>query len=83
MFIVLYGHDELGEILSKKELLETDERILTWLFGYVSHLIADETIHPIVEAIVGPYKDNSTKHRIGEMTQDSLVYSSDKQNLWI
>jgi len=72
--IVLYGHDEIRKIWSTDGLSDTDERILAWLFGYASHLIADATIHPIVEAIVGPYEDNSTEHRICEMTQDSLVY---------
>jgi len=72
--IVLYGYDEIRKNWSADRMSETGERILAWLFGYASHLIVDATIHPIVEAIVGLYKDNSTEHRICEMTQDSLVY---------
>lgn len=72
--IVLNGYDEIRKIWSTVGLRDTDERISAWLFGYVSHLIADATIHPIVEAIVGPYKDNSEEHLKCEMTQDSLVY---------
>lgn len=71
--VVLNGHKEIRMNWSKG-LSEREERVLAWLFGYASHLIADATIHPIVEAIVGPYKDNMAEHRQCEMTQDSLVY---------
>lgn len=47
---------------------------LAWLCGYVSHLIADVTIHPVVNAIVGPYAFNSSEHRHCEMTQDSFIF---------
>ena len=55
---------------------ESTEVKLAWLLGYVSHLIADATIHPIVQAIVGPYSipENRDPHRICEMTQDSLIF---------
>ena len=52
-----------------------DEVKLVWLFGYISHLVADATIHPVVEAIVGPYQGNEIKHRLCEMTQDSIIYN--------
>lgn len=52
-----------------------DEVKFMWLMGYVSHLIADATIHPVVEAIVGPYKENPDEHRLCEMTQDSIIYN--------
>lgn len=71
--VVLNGHKEIRTNW-QPELSEREERFLAWLFGYASHLIADATIHPIVEAIVGPYKDNKAEHRKCEMTQDSLVY---------
>jgi hypothetical protein len=48
---------------------------LVWLMGYVSHLIADATIHPVVEAIVGPYEENKDEHRLCEMTEDSIIYN--------
>lgn len=49
---------------------------LTWLLGFVSHLVADATIHPIVENIVGPYTDkkNISNHRECEMIQDVLLF---------
>ncbi len=51
-----------------------DEIKYAWLMGYVSHMVADATIHPIVQAIVGPYEGNETAHRICEMTMDSLIF---------
>ena len=73
--IVIFGHDEILKNWSGDNgLTDTNGRILAWLFGYASHLVIDATIHPIVEVIVGPYKDNAKEHRLCEMIQDSLVY---------
>lgn len=47
---------------------------LSWLCGYVSHVIADAVIHPVVNAIVGPYMFNADEHRHCEMTQDSFIF---------
>jgi len=47
---------------------------LAWLCGLVTHLIADTVIHPVVNAIVGPYLFNSEEHRHCEMTQDSYIF---------
>lgn len=46
-----------------------------WLFGYASHVITDVVMHPVVNAIVGPYRFNVTEHRECEMTQDSLIFA--------
>ncbi len=51
-----------------------------WLMGYVSHLVADATVHPVVQAIVGPYEQNKDEHRLCEMTQDSLLFREIKNN---
>jgi len=72
--IVLHGYGDIKSTWAEGLLGPTDERILAWLFGYASHLIADATIHPIVEAIVGPYEKNSKEHQLCEITQDSLIY---------
>ncbi|MDX9759882.1 MAG: zinc dependent phospholipase C family protein [Bacteroidota bacterium] len=55
---------------------------LAWLLGYVSHLVADATVHPVVELIVGPCaREASMKdHRICEMTQDVLVMQQAENN---
>jgi hypothetical protein len=54
-----------------------------WLMGFASHLVADATIHPVIQAIVGPYdQSDETKeeHRICEITQDSLIFNAFKKN---
>jgi hypothetical protein len=73
--IAISGHADLTKINPIKN--ETDEVKLIWLLGYISHLVIDATIHPIVQAIVGPYSDppNREPHRICEMTQDSLIFN--------
>jgi len=55
---------------------------LAWLLGFVGHLVADATIHPIVESIVGPYTDKDTRgnHRECEMIQDVMIFK-DVMNL--
>lgn len=49
---------------------------LAWLLGFIGHLVADATIHPIIESIVGPYtdKDTNSKHRECEMIQDVMIF---------
>lgn len=70
--IAVYGHDALKKVWATKGIKE--ETQLVWLLGFVSHLVIDATIHPIVQAIVGPYAENKEAHRICEMTQDSLIF---------
>jgi hypothetical protein len=53
---------------------DTNKVKLAWLLGYVSHMIVDVTIHPIINAIVGPYVLHQDDHRRCEMTQDSLLF---------
>jgi hypothetical protein len=45
-----------------------------WLFGYVTHVLTDSVVHPVVNSIVGPYRFNQTEHRNCEMVQDSLIF---------
>lgn len=49
---------------------------LAWLAGFVAHLVADAAIHPIVEAIVGPCTQPSSKaeHTTCEMLQDVMIF---------
>ena len=51
-----------------------DEIECAWFLGYVSHMVADATVHPIVQAIVGPYEGHEEAHRLCEMTMDSLIF---------
>lgn len=45
-----------------------------WLLGFVSHIIADVTIHPVVNIRVGKYELNKDNHRRCEMNQDVWIY---------
>ncbi|OPY69252.1 MAG: hypothetical protein A4E63_01855 [Syntrophorhabdus sp. PtaU1.Bin050] len=76
--IVINGYLDLKKVWANKTPAE--EIKLVWLLGYASHLVADATIHPIVQAIVGPYEENKDEHRICEMTQDSLIFNEYKNN---
>lgn len=49
-----------------------------WLCGFATHLVTDAVIHPVVQAIVGPYIFNSKEHRHCEMTQDSYIFQKIK-----
>ena len=51
---------------------------LSWLCGYVTHLLTDSIIHPVVNATVGPYVFNSGEHRHCEMIQDSFIFKQIK-----
>ena len=52
-----------------------DGRYMSWLMGYVSHMVTDIVVHPVVNRIVGvPYKDHKTDHRYCEMVQDSILF---------
>lgn len=50
------------------------QKAFTWLLGYASHVVADVTIHPVVELKVGEYQKNKGKHRICEMHQDAHIF---------
>jgi len=50
------------------------EKCIAWLLGYAAHLVADLTIHPIVELRVGPYHENAGDHRTCEMHQDAYIF---------
>ena len=41
-------------------------RCVAWLFGYVSHLVADLTVHPVIAMKVGCYEGHEGDHRCCE-----------------
>jgi len=48
---------------------------LSWFCGYVSHLVTDAIVHPVVNANVGgTYIFTAHNHRICEMTQDTWIF---------
>lgn len=65
----------LSELLTMNRADENFKICLAWLCGYISHLLTDTIIHPVVNAIVGgPYIFTSRDHRICEMTQDTYIF---------
>jgi len=62
----------------KKVVLDVDDyRKLAYIAGHLSHIAADQIIHPIVNEIAGPYyKDgkNRKEHRKAEVFQDCFLY---------
>jgi hypothetical protein len=72
--------EDSGEFIRKglKNLLSLNgdafNVCLAWLCGYATHLVTDAVIHPVVQAIVGPYIFNKTEHRHCELTQDSYIF---------
>lgn len=58
------------------DLQSTDaQKCIAWLFGYASHVVADLTVHPVIELIVGgPYAGHETEHRVCEMHQDVYIF---------
>jgi len=61
-----------SNLLNRKE--EEFNICLAWFCGFVSHVVADTIIHPVVNTIVGPYLFNSSEHRHCEMIQDSYIF---------
>ena len=51
------------------------QRCLAWFCGYLSHMVADTTVHPAVNLRVGPYQGNETAHQTCEVHQDAHVFS--------
>lgn len=56
------------------------QKLIAWLFGYVTHLVTDLYIHPVIEMKVGPYAENATEHRICEMNQDVWILKKEMFN---
>jgi hypothetical protein len=73
-------HNGLHSLAAVKDQNESWQCQLAWLAGYVCHLVTDATIHPVVEAIVGPYSDSEThsRHGICEMIQDVFIFKEVK-----
>jgi hypothetical protein len=76
---------KLGEILFKdvihedgRLMLEADDiRKLAYIAGHLTHIAADQIIHPVVNLIAKPYYrsgENRKKHRECEVFQDYFLY---------
>jgi hypothetical protein len=49
-------------------------RCLAWLMGYASHVVADVTVHPVLDKNICTYEENPKLHRICEMHQDVYIF---------
>lgn len=74
-------HHEATNALLRAALLsiqtlsgEPRDRAVAWLLGYASHMVADMTIHPVINALVGPYEQNKAAHRACEMNMDAQAF---------
>lgn len=76
----LMHYEKTGEVIkyaiAQVKVLSGAEqdKAFAWLCGYTAHVIADITIHPVVELKVGPYEQNQSAHRICEMNQDAYIW---------
>lgn len=76
----LMHYERTGEVIKAAiaycKTLEgnTQEKSFAWLCGYMAHVAADITIHPVVELKVGPYEQNQKAHRVCEMNQDAFIW---------
>lgn len=51
---------------------------LAWLCGYVSHIIADSFVHPVVNCTVGgPYMFTCSEHAECELIQDIYIFNEE------
>jgi len=58
-------------------LQDEDMRKLAYIAGHLTHIAADQIIHPVVNDVAGPYYregQNRTKHRECEVFQDYFLY---------
>jgi hypothetical protein len=61
----------------KKLTGDRQSKCLAWFYGYISHVIADVTCHPVTNLLVGDYEaDNQIAHRESEMHQDVYIFKT-------
>ncbi len=67
--LIKHGIEQIRGMSGKQR-----DRCFAWMLGFTAHVIADVSIHPVVEMRVGPYEQFSKEHRICEMHQDVYVF---------
>lgn len=76
--IVLSGYEELKNKFTQWQA--TERVIFAWLMGYVSHMIADSIVHPIVNTTVGGnYEGHEKEHARCETVQDTMIFKEVKK----
>ena len=59
-------------------LQDEDYKKIAYVAGHLTHIAADQIIHPVVNSVAGPYYrsgENRKKHRECEVFQDYFLYS--------
>jgi len=73
--LVESGVNHIIQSLNIGEDKSTLYKKIAWFFGYVSHIVTDTTIHPIVNSINNAdYQKDPEKHVECEMHQDSHIF---------
>ncbi len=50
------------------------QKSFAWLFGFTAHVVADFTVHPIINLRVGSYAQNKLQNRLCELHQDVYIF---------
>jgi len=61
----------------KAKIDDIDDKKLAYVAGHLTHIAADQIVHPLVNEVAGPYyicEKNRAKHRECEVYQDYYVY---------
>jgi len=65
-------------VIHRQRIEDQDSHIwrqrFAWLLGFMTHVIADVVVHPVVNIKVGKYEENKKAHRTCEMNQDVWIY---------
>ena len=71
--VPLYALNRLRETMGGLTAVQKRYSFCFFL-GYISHIVADGTIHPFIRDKVGDYGSHQGEHRILEMNLDVLLY---------
>jgi len=52
------------ELIRELENQHEKDKAFAWLCGFISNIVADAVIHPVLELKAGQYKDNQEEHNI-------------------
>nr|WP_307728180.1 zinc dependent phospholipase C family protein [Massilia terrae] len=64
----------LGIRLARTMQSEQQAALVAWLMGYAAHIVADLTIHPVIEMRVSASAFNAMAHRRCELHQDAYIF---------
>lgn len=55
---------------------EVQNKIVSWFCGYISHMVGDAVIHPVVNERVGRYLGHEGEHQRCEIHQDAFIFQT-------